>query len=391
MLERYLEKRIREDLKDKMIFVGGPRQVGKTTMAEHLAEKHFSGQYSLYNWDHRQDRRRILDCEFDSDSRLIIFDELHKYSEWKNYLKGEYDKNKSRRKYLVTGSSHLDIFRKGGDSLQGRYYHYRLHPLSLAELAGIKNTFEPFGELSFQQAKESREIFQRLMLFGGFPEVYLKENQRTLRRWHNDRVDRLIRDDIRDLENVRDLSALQVLVELLPAKVGSLFSLNSLREDLKTTHKTMSRWVDILEHFYYHYRIYPFNKSGIKSLRKEPKLYLWDWSELDDPGAVLENLVASHLLKFCHYLHDAEGYKARLHFLRDISKREVDFLVAVDRKPWFCVETSVSSDRSPGSIDYFASRLNIPFRYVVTGEHGIDREKDGTRIISADKFLSALV
>ena len=179
--------------------------------------------------------------------------------------------------------------------------------------------------------RESSRAFLDLFHFGGFPEPFLKKNEKVLRRFQNERTDRLIKEDIRELEQVRNLSALQILVEILPKKVGSLLSLNSLKEDLETTHKTISLWMDILERFYYHFRIYPFSASSIRSLRKEPKLYLWDWSEVADEGARFENMVASHLLKFVHFLHDAEGWKAELFFLRDIDKREVDFLVTVNK------------------------------------------------------------
>jgi predicted AAA+ superfamily ATPase len=181
------------------------------------------------------------------------------------------------------------------------------------------------------------------------------------------------------------------LVEILPTKVGSLFSLNSLREDLNVAFKTISLWVNILEKFYYHFRIYPFQSNKIKSLRKEPKVFLWDWSELKDEGLKFENLLASHLLKFCHYLYDVEGYKAQLYYLRDIEKREVDFLVSIDSKPWFCVEAKTSSRDISNSLRYFGMKLKIPFMFQVVREEGIDYIKDNIHILSASKFLTALV
>jgi len=197
---------------------------------------------------------------------LFIFDEIHKYKNWKNYLKVEYDKNKGKFQMLVTGSARMDIYKKGGDSLLGRYQSYRMHPLSVAELSGKNREAVPFSELVFLPGEKTHEsIFQGLLKFGGFPEIFLKQSEKTLRRWHNERLDRLIKEDIRDVESLRDISALQVLVELLPHKVGSLFSINSLREDLGVTHKTISLWVDILERFYYHFRIYPFQSNMIKS------------------------------------------------------------------------------------------------------------------------------
>lgn len=391
MIKRYLERYVLSDLKDKMVFISGPRQVGKTTFAGQIGDKFFKNKYEYLNWDNRKDRRAILGGTFSADKTLFIFDEIHKYKNWKSYLKGEYDKHKDKFKILVTGSARLDIYRKGGDSLLGRYRSYRLHPLSLSELLGKQAAVTPFKKLIFSEdTKEHREILSKLSKFGGFPEIFIKQNERTLRRWHNERAERLIKEDIREIENLRDMSALQVLVELLPQKVGSLFSLNSLREDLSVTHKTISLWVDILERFYYHFRIYPFQNSVIKSLRKEPKLYLWDWSEVEDESIRLENMVALHLLKFCHFLIDTEGYKSQLYYLRDKEQREVDFLVTVGNKIWFCVEVKASYKEIPSSLRYFASKLNIPFVYEVVGENGVDFLKDNIRVISVSKFLSAL-
>jgi len=266
----------------------------------------------------------------------------------------------------------------------------RLYPLSVRELLEKEMDYTLFREPAFFDNKDQPGLFARLFKFGGFPEIFIKQNEKDLRRWHNERVDRLIKEDIRDIENVRDLSALQVLVELLPAKVGSLFSLNSLREDLNCTHKTISLWMDILERFYYHFRIYPFRSSIIKSLRKEPKLYLWDWSEIRDENARFENMTASHLLKFCGFLSDVEGHKAQLYYIRDTEQREVDFLVAINNKPWFCVEVKNNFKDISAPLRYFKKRLKIPFAYQVIRDDSVDLVKDDIRIISASRFFSGL-
>ncbi|MCM8813987.1 MAG: ATP-binding protein [Candidatus Omnitrophica bacterium] len=392
MIHRYLENSVAADLKDKMVFISGPRQVGKTTLARIIGEHIFSGKYDYLNWDNRQDRRSLLDGVFKADADLVIFDEIHKYKSWKNYIKGEFDKYKDRFKFIVTGSARLDIYRRGGESLLGRYHAYRLHPLSLRELLAAPLQVEPFHELIFgENNKEHQKLFAGLFKFGGFPELFSKQNEKTLRRWHNERVDRLIKEDIRDIEQLRDISALQVLVELIPGKVGSLFSVNSLREDLGVTHRTVSLWVDVLEKFYYHYRIYPFQSNLIKSLRKEPKVYLWDWSEIKDESIRLENFIASHLLKFCDYLFDVEGFKAKLYYLRDNEQREVDFLVAIDNKPWFCVEVKKTYKDIPASLKYFQGKLKIPYVYQVVADDPVDFIKDKVRVMSAGKFVSGLV
>ena len=240
---------------------------------------------------------------------------------------------------------------------------FRLHPLSVTELCGNKHTnFAPFTELQFNNA--SHETFESLYLFEGFPEQINKQNQQELRRWHLERTDRLIKEDIRDVEILQDLSAMQILVQLLHRRVGPLYSLNSLREDLQVAHKTMAAWVDILEKFYYHFRIYPFKNNLNGSLKKEPKLFLWDWSEIEDEGAKLENMAAVHLLKFCHYLTDVEGNRMGLNFLKNKQKQEVDFLVTKDTIPHMCQVVDVRNT---------------------------DLIKDNVRIISIEKFLGGLV
>jgi hypothetical protein len=392
VIKRYLENYIFEDLKDRMVFISGPRQVGKTTLAQQIGEDFFSEKYEYLNWDNRDDKKAILNGVFSADRKLFIFDEIHKYRNWKNYLKGEHDKYKEKFHILVTGSAKLDIYRKGGDSLLGRYRSFRLHPLSLGELFGACENYVPFAELGFQRPDpDQKKVFEKLFKFGSFPEVFIKQDEKELRRWHNERIDRLVKEDIRDVENIRDLSAMDVLAEILPGKAGSLFSLNSLREDLNVTHKTISSWVDILEKFYYHFRIYPYQSTLIKSLRKEPKLYLWDWSEIMDEGSRFENMTASHLLKFCHFLFDVKGYKAQLRYLRDKEQREVDFLLCVDGKPWFCAEVKTSFKDVPASLAYFSKKLKIPFSYQVVKQEGVDFIKNNIRVISASKFFTALV
>lgn len=392
MLTRYLDAPAASDLRKKMVFIGGPRQVGKTTLARELGRRVFSDSFRYLNWDDIADRRRILSGTVAAEEALIIFDELHKYRQWKSFVKGFYDKNKDRYKIIVTGSSRLDVYRKGGDSLLGRYHHYRFHPLSLREITGKSGpTVQPGQPLAFgQSSKETQEALERLLKFGGFPEIFLEGTEKALHRWHNQRLDALVREDIRDIENLRDLSAIELLAQLLPGRVGGLFSLNSLREDIGATHRTIASWVDVLERFYYHFRIRPHQSSLIKSLRKEPKLYLWDWSEVQDGGARFENLLASHLLKFCHLLHDAEGVKAELRFIRDIDGRETDFLVTLGGKPWFCVESKSSAARLPKPLLYFKTKLGLTLAYQVVREPGIAHIRDGVYVLSADRFLTAL-
>ena len=388
---RYIEEKIISDLSRKMVFIGGPRQVGKTTLAKRIGETSYK-KYSYLNWDDIDDQKSILKSVLDPDTQMIIFDEIHKYRNWKNYIKGKFDKYREIFNIIVTGSARLDLYKKGGDSLLGRYYYFRLHPFSVAEMLKENNHLVPFKKISFPaETSALADIFKRLFEFGGFPEPLVSQNTTELRRWQNQRVEKIVKDDIRDIESIRDISALQILVSLLPGKVASQLSLNSLREDLLVSHKTISLWMDILEHFYYHFRIPPYSAKSINALKKEKKMYLWDWSEVPSDSARLENIVASHLLKLVHFLYDTEGYKAEIHYLRDRDGHEVDFLITVDKKPWFAVEVK-SSDKAPSkNLLYFGKRLSIPFLYQVVDVANVDFMQKDVRVMSVDKFLSGLV
>ncbi len=387
--DRYLTEYIVEDLKEKMVFVGGPRQVGKTTLCRNFVATHFNG-HAYFNWDNRGDRKGIMASSWPGDAELLIFDELHKYRQWKSHIKGEYDKLKETYKFLVTGSARLDLYRRGSDSLQGRYHYYRLHPFTLAEMEGISYKAPIGHELAIGRFFYG-DALDALDAFGGFPEPLMKGNKRALRRWHNEKIERMFREDILDVQAIRDIGNMKLLSDILPLRIGSLLSLNAMREDLGVSFRAVSSWMDILESFYYHFRIYPFSAKKIRSLKKEPKLYLWDWSEVEDEAARFENLIASHLLKFVHFITDYEGHKAELHFLRDVDKREVDFLVAVDGKPWFAVEAKLSDTTLSPHLLYYKERLEVPFTYQVIKKSGIDQLEKGARIISAGKFLSSLI
>jgi len=386
---RYISPAVLEDLPKKMVFVAGPRQIGKTTLAKDLIGGQFK-ETAYFNWDNKEQRRQLMSGRWPAAAQLVILDEIHKFKGWKRFIKGQYDTLKDKHRILVTGSARLDIYRKGGDSLQGRYHLYRLHPFSLAELQGGKRPIEPFKEipLDLRAPQSGLDVLEK---FGGFPEPFLSQEERTLRRWHNERNARLFREDIQDVELIRDLGRMKLLGDLLPDKVGALLSINAIREDLEVSHRAVSRWLDILESFYYHFRIYPYARSAFRALKKVPKLYLWDWSEVADEAARFENLIASHLLKLVHWLQDREGYKVGLHFLRDDAKREVDFLITADDKPWFAVEVKSQDPGVSSNLRYFREKLKIPFSYQVLKKPGVDVLSNGVRIVSADKFLAALI
>ena len=349
-IKRYLSKAIKEDLKDKMVFINGPRQAGKTTLALSFLNKADPQHPAYLNYDYPEDRKLILTGQFPGKQSLIIIDEIHKYARWRNLIKGFYDKHKNQKSFLVTGSARFSHYRRGGDSLLGRYYLYRLHPLSLMEI----NKNPTLSDL------------KSLIKWGGFPEPFLKGSLKMLNRWHRSCMELLIHEDIRDLENIRELSLMEVLANTLPEKVGSPLSIKSLMEDLQVAHKTVEKWITILESFYFCFRIPPFGSPHIRAVKKEQKLYLFDWSVLSQKeGICFENLVAGQLQKYCHFLEDTEGFKMDLRFLRDTDKREVDFVVIKNKKPIFAVECKSGDQNLSPTIAYFKKRTSIPMFYQV--------------------------
>jgi len=388
---RSLEPAVEADLASKMVLVAGPRQVGKTTLARRILDRAPGGVY--LSWDNRADRREIRAARWPGGEALVVLDELHKWRGWKGWLKGEFDKHRETTRFLVTGSARLDLYRRGSDSLQGRYHHYRLHPFSYAELVrqgGAPACPEPGAGLAIP-ARADPEPLERLMARSGFPEPLLSGTERGFRRWQKERLDRFFREDVRDLEAVRELSSLQVLADLLPERVGSPLSLNALREDLDASHRGVSHWVDVLERLYHLVRVRPHASPRVRALRRMPKAYLWDWTLVADRAARFENLVALHLLKLCHFLEDHDGYAAELRYLRDRSGREVDFLVTVAGKPWFAVEAKLSDTRIEPSLLYFRERLSLKHCYQVVLEARRDFVESGVRCVPAARFLAALV
>lgn len=348
-LQRYLEPFIVKDLKEKMVFLGGPRQVGKTFFSLSLLKDENKEPRGYFNWDSIDHRPSILSGAFDRNQKLWVLDEIHKYAKWRGLIKGFYDTLKTTHQFLVTGSARLDYYRKGGDSLLGRYYYYRMHPLSLNEVSPTQN-----------EAK-----LNQLFEFGGFPEPFLKQSTTHLKRWHRGRRERIIQADIRDLENIKDISNMETLMHALPDRVGSPLSRKNLAQELEVDFKTVEKWLTILENVYYCYRIAPYGAPKIKAVKKEQKIYFWDWSELENKGARWENLVASHLLKYCHFVEDTQGDSMELRFLRDVSGREVDFVVLKNKKPLFAVECKTGEKSISPHVHYFKERTTIPYFYQV--------------------------
>jgi predicted AAA+ superfamily ATPase len=375
MISRYLFEPVQDDLREKMVFIGGARQVGKTTFALSYLQPPTPENPAYLNWDKGAVRSSLIRGELPAKQKLIVLDEVHKYARWRNLVKGFYDTYRGGTSFLITGSARLDFYRRGGDSLQGRYHYYHLHPFSPCEISK-----EP-----------DRNDVEQLLKFGGFPEPFLRAEERAWRRWQRERLSRVIYDDIRDLENVREISLIELLVEELPNRIGSPLSVRNLRDTLQVAHDTVDRWLAILERVYLCFRIPPFGAPRIRAVKKEQKLYLTDWSRVPSPGERFENFVACQLLKYCHFQEDSQGFRMELRFLRDTDKREIDFVVLKERKPLFAVECKTGERGVSPAIPYFRERTGIPrFYQVHLGTKDWGDAKSNVRVLPYHVFCSEL-
>jgi len=403
LLKRIYEAVVEEHLKEnrQMLFLVGPRQVGKTTTSLEVSEPYKHHFY--FNFDVQADRIKIIEgpdavaemLELNLLRKtipIIVFDELHKYTNWKTFLKGFFDKYSKYVHIIVTGSARLDVYKSGGDSLMGRYFPYRLHPLSVAEILDPTLKIKEFSD-----PKElDDEQFSNLITFGGFPEPFLKKTTQFYTRWKRTRTHQLFEEDLRDLTKIQEIGQIQLLAEVLRHQVGQLTSYTELAKKVNASIDTIKRWLEILKSFYYCFTIQPWSKNVARSLLKEPKVYLWDWSCSTNTGARAENFIASHLLKAVHFWTDRGLGEYDLCYLRDKEKREVDFLIVKNGKPWVLVEVKNSENGSPSkSLFYFQEMLEV--KHAVQVALNMDYvdiscfESSRPLIVPAKTFLSQLV
>ena len=363
-----------------MAFVAGPRQVGKTTLSKQLCDRYL-------NWDNMSDRAVIvrgadavaglLDLNALHSRRIItVFDELHKYSKWKGFIKGFFDIYGDKTNCIITGSARLNIFKRGGDSLMGRYFLYRMHPLSTAEIisADIADS-----ELRLPKAIGDDD-WNALLEFGGFPEPYSRRDRRFYNRWRRLRTEQLFTEDVRDLTKVQEISQIQLLADIVRGQSCQLMNYAKLAAAVNVSQDTIKRWILILENLYYAFTIRPWHRNVKKSLLKQPKIFLWDWTLCSDAGSRNENFIASHLLKAVHFWTDYGFGDYALYFVRDKMKREVDFLVTKNDQPWFLVEVKTSDRKISPHLKYFQDQTGAAHAFQV------DFERD---FVDQDCFMSA--
>ena len=385
-------------LKDyrQMVFVSGPRQVGKTTISESLASVYLS-------WDDEDVRKaiqsgqRTLAAKYGIDKpnlsrRVVVFDEIHKYSRWKQFLKGFYDIYGKSWRIIATGSARMDVYKKGGDSMMGRYFPYRMHPFSVAELI---DTSLPGDGLIRKPRMLADEEWNALVRFGGFPDPFVNRDPRFSRRWNSLRFEQLTKIDMRDLTRIGELDQLAALAEILGGRSGEQLVYKSLGCDLGIDEKTVKKWIKALRYLYFGFEVRPWFKNVENSIRKMPKWYMRDWANVADSGKRAETLVACHLLKAVEGWTDLGYGDFSLGYLRDKSRREVDFVVVRDGEPWFLVEVKKSEESLSDALGFFQRRLGAKhaFQVVLDADYeDLDCFANSEPVVvPARTFLSQLV
>jgi predicted AAA+ superfamily ATPase len=370
-LKRKISPFLSADLEKKIVLLSGPRQVGKTTLSRGLFANH---QY--LNFDATEDRKIIRNETWNRNTDLVVFDEIHKLAKWKSWIKGIYDTEGVRPRLLLTGSARLETFKKGGDSLAGRHHSFRLYPFTPAELLpGIS----------------AAESVDRLLRLGGFPEPFLSDSEDFAKRWRKSHLDRILKEDLLELEAIRELKKMEILVDLLADRVGSTTSFSSLARDLEVSPHTVKRWTEVLESLYVIFSVRPYSKNSARSLLKEPKFYFFDIGRVTSGEAGrVENLVALGLLKDLHFKADTRGDRVELAYLRDKEKREVDFVTIIDRKVESLIEVKVSDPNVTPALRYYFERLKPTHAFQLVHRLGRSASVNGIEVTSVADHLSHL-
>lgn len=371
-MKRYLYAHIIKDLSKKMVFVTGPRQVGKTFLSKQLMGEFTSPVY--LNFDDIDDAQIIRKREWKREADLIILDEVHKMREWKQFLKGTFDTKEEHQTFLVTGSARLETFRQTGESLAGRYFHYRLYPLSVSE---IGDSVDPHASLI------------RLMNRGGFPEPYLGISDDDAVRWRRLYYSDLIREDIMDFSRINEIRTMQMLLELLRKKVGSPLSYSSLSEDLQIAPNTVKKYIAILESLYIIFLLRPFHKNIARAIVKEPKIYFYDTGYVKgDEGVRFENMVALSLLKQVHYLQDVFGKERELNYFKTKEGKEVDFIVSDEHGMRQAIEVKTKNTTIAKQMHYFKKKFPAVECLQLVLHTQKERESEGIKIVPAAEWLN---
>lgn len=374
-MERYLDHVVRRDLQRKMVFLTGPRQVGKTTLSHQLVAE-LGGQY--LNHDVAQDRSLIVNQRWNSRAPLLVLDEIHKMRDWKAWLKGVYDGKPPTQQLLVTGSARLDTFRQGGESLAGRFFGWRLHPLSVREWCT-------------QTGASPDAALTHLLERGGFPEPCLAESNEQAERWRRQYFDGLVRDDVLEFSRIQEVNAIRLFAQLLRQRVGSPLSLASIARDLGVSPTTLKKYLEILEALYIVFVVRPWHDNIARAVLQTPKVYFFDTGLVEgDDGIRFENLVATALLKHVQWQHDAQGREVQLHYIRTKDGAEVDFAISEKNQLTHLIECKLGDDKPHRALKRFAEQHPQTSAVQVVRDLRHSFEAQGIEIRRADDWLMAL-
>lgn len=388
----------------QMIFVSGPRQAGKTTFINQVASNFDHRTY--VNWEVAADRRKIIaDPDFfqniervGSSRPAVVFDEIHKKTKWKNYLKSCYDRFGSEYKFFCAGSGRLDLFQKGSDSLAGRYFLFHVWPFTVAELAGLQKEFEdffkdPLAPCSVSDLEKTQKIWQRLLDKSGFPDPYLSVAPSFQALWQQNYQNQLLREDVPSLTRIEKIDQLEALMYFLPSKVGNPLSINNLAKDLGVAFETVKNWLSVFERMFLVFRISPWSAKLPRAVTKEQKLYLFDYTLIEDEGSRFENMVAMELWRAVHSWNERGLGKFKLCFARNRDEKEVDFLICNKNKPWLLIETKLSDESATKSARLIQSALKVPLVQLIQSD-GVWKETrladQRVLVCTASKWLASL-
>jgi predicted AAA+ superfamily ATPase len=392
---------------NKMIFLTGPRQVGKTTFAKMWLES-IGSEDTYFNWDdpsvmveYKKNPlyfRNVIDEKIKNKPVPLVFDEIHKHGACRDILKGLYDTNRERMRLLVTGSARLGFVRKSGDSLVGRYFSFQMFPLGLPEAVGdfsyVLQDDRPFADGEFlvrlarkADIKASIEGLEQLLKLGGFPEPFLKGSDRFHRRWQSDYKALLTKEEVRDFSRIQDIKGLETMVEILPRKVGANLSIPSLVDVLNVSHKTITNWIEVLKGVYLVFTIAPWHKNIKRSITKEKRLYFFDWSLLSDSGSRFENFLAVSLLRMAVRFTEVGLGNFKVYYIRDKEKREVDFALVKDNRAVALFEAKESDSSISKSGKFFSKKLNIPLFQIVHRAKRVEVFPGNCFVLPASNFL----
>ena len=375
-MERYLSAPVEADLARKMVFLVGPRQVGKTTLAKALMPRYARAQY--LNWDVANDRRIILGQTWSPRAKLLVLDEIHKMRDWKAYLKGAWDGRGEGQSILVTGSARMDTFRQSGASLAGRYFSLRMHPVSVREWC-TASTAKPDDALD------------RLIERGGFPEPFLAQDPAEADRWRRQYLEDLIREDVAEFSRIGEVLAMRLFVGMLRERVGSPLSLACIARDLQVSPTTVAKYLDILEALHVVFSVRPYHRNIARAILKAPKVYFFDTGlVVGDEGARLENACAAMLLKHVHFLQDVEGRAVSLHYVRDKEGGEVDLVLCGNNVPVLLAECKHADAAVSRMMVNLAARFPKAEALQVVRELRREEKRGAVAVVRAADWLAGL-